>query len=57
MRVSVITVCYNAIKGIEKTIISVLSQSYPEIEYIVIDGGSKDGTVDVIQKYADRIDY
>jgi len=57
MRVSVITVCYNAIQGIEKTITSVLSQSYPEIEYIVIDGGSKDGTVDVIQKYADRIDY
>lgn len=57
MRVSVITVCYNAIQGIEKTITSVLSQSYPEIEYIVIDGGSKDGTVDVIRKYADRIDY
>ena len=57
MRVSVITVCYNAILGIERTITSVLSQSYPEVEYIVIDGGSKDGTVDVIQKYADRIDY
>lgn len=57
MRVSVITVCFNAIQGIEKTISSVLSQSYPEIEYIVIDGGSKDGTVDVIQKYADRIGY
>lgn len=57
MRVSVITVSYNAIQGIEKTISSVLGQSYPEIEYIVIDGDSKDGTVDVIQKYADRIGY
>lgn len=57
MRISVITVCFNAIQGIEKTITSVLSQSNPGIEYIVIDGGSKDGTVDVIQKYADRIDY
>ena len=57
MRVSVITVCFNAIQGIEKTISSVLSQSYPEIEYIVIDGGSKDGTVDVIRKYEDRVGY
>lgn len=57
MRVSVITVCFNAIQGIEKTISSVLCQSFPEIEYIVIDGGSLDGTVDVIKKHADRINY
>ena len=57
MRVSVITVCFNAIQGIEKTISSVLCQSFPEIEYIVIDGGSQDGTVDVIKKHADRIYY
>ena len=57
MRVSVITVCFNAIQGIEKTISSVLCQSFPEIEYIVIDGGSQDGTVDVIKKHADRINY
>ena len=57
MKVSVITVCYNAIQGVEKTIRSVLSQSYPDIEYIVIDGGSTDGTLDVIQKYRDKIDY
>lgn len=57
MKISIITVCYNAIIGIEKTIQSVLSQSYPEIEYIVIDGGSTDGTVDVIQRYAEMITY
>lgn len=57
MKISVITVCYNAIQGIERTIKSVLSQSYPEIEYIVIDGNSTDGTVDIIRKYADKIAY
>ena len=57
MKVSVITVCFNAIRGIEKTIQSVLSQSYPEIEYIVIDGGSNDGTVDVIRKYSESLFY
>lgn len=56
MKVSVITVCYNAIHGIEKTIQSVLSQTYENIEYIIIDGCSTDGTLDVIQKYSDRID-
>lgn len=57
MIISIITVCYNAVSGIEKTIQSVLCQSYPKIEYIIIDGGSTDGTVDVIRKYADRIAY
>ena len=57
MKVSVVTVCYNAIGGIEKTISSVLGQSFPEMEYIVIDGGSQDGTAEVIRQYADRIDY
>ena len=50
MKVSIITVCYNAILGIEKTIKSIVGQTYPEIEYIVIDGGSTDGTLDVIYK-------
>lgn len=57
MTISIITVCYNAIGGIEKTILSVLGQSYSNIEYIVIDGASTDGTVDVINKYADKIAY
>lgn len=57
MKVSVITVCYNAVHGIENTLKSVVGQSYPDVEYIVIDGGSTDGTVDIIQKYADKIAY
>lgn len=54
-KVSVITVCYNAINSIENTIRSVLAQTYTNIEYIVIDGGSSDGTLDVIKKYSDLI--
>ena len=57
MKVSVITVCYNAVQGIEKTIMSVLEQTYSDIEYIVIDGGSVDGTLDVIRKYKDKVSY
>lgn len=54
-RISVITVCYNAIDTIEKTILSVINQTYSNIEYIIIDGGSSDGTVDVIKKYESSI--
>ncbi|GAB2985583.1 glycosyltransferase family 2 protein [Mucilaginibacter puniceus] len=52
---SVITVVYNNVSHIERTLLSVLNQTYPHIEYIVIDGASTDGTVQVIEKYKDRI--
>ena len=54
-KISIITVCYNAIETIEKTIKSVLAQEYNNIEYIIIDGGSTDGTLDVIKKYSSNI--
>lgn len=56
MKVSIITVCYNSSKCIEKTIKSVVQQTYPDIEYIIIDGGSTDGTIDIINRYKEKID-
>ncbi|MEW5797460.1 MAG: glycosyltransferase family 2 protein [Bacteroidota bacterium] len=53
--VSVITVCFNAAKSIRQTIESVLAQTYTNIEYIIIDGGSKDGTMDIVREYGTRI--
>jgi len=56
-RFSIITVCFNSEKTIERTISSVLEQSYQHIEYIIVDGGSKDDTSDIIGKYRDEIDH
>ncbi len=54
MRVSVITACLNSIKTIEQTILSVMGQNYENIEHIIVDGGSTDGTLDVIRYYSER---
>ena len=53
--ISFVTVCYQAKEQIERTIASVLEQSYDKIEYIIIDGCSTDGTRDIIARYADKI--
>src|SRR5690349_19507415 len=55
--VSVITVNYNQRGGLEKTIASVLAQSWPGLEYLVIDGGSTDGSADLIRANHDHISY
>ena len=55
MKISVITVCYNSEKTIAETFESVLLQTHKEIEYIVVDGKSKDGTVRIIREYEERL--
>eukprot|EP01136_Pigoraptor_vietnamica_P019074 Opistho-1_new@66194 len=55
MKVSIITVCYNSAKTIEKTIQSVISQTHPDIEYIIIDGLSSDQTLQIIEQYREGI--
>lgn len=56
-KLSIITVNLNNAEGLQKTIKSVVSQIFTDYEYIIIDGGSTDGSVDVIKKYADKITY
>ena len=53
MKISIITVCYNSEKTIEDTVKSVLSQTYEDFEYLIIDGLSKDNTLNIIKKYTD----
>ena len=56
MKISIITVVYNGASTIADCISSVISQTYPDIEYIVIDGNSTDGTQRVIESFGDKID-
>lgn len=56
-KVSIITVVYNGVKTVEQAMRSVLDQTYRNIEYIIIDGQSTDGTLDIIDKYKDKISY
>jgi len=55
MKVSIITITYNSAETVEDTIQSVLSQSYPNIEYIIVDGASKDDTLSIVNRYSDKI--
>lgn len=55
LKITIITVSFNAVKTIERTILSVINQSYTNLEYIIVDGGSSDGTLDVIKQYAGKI--
>ncbi len=56
-KISIITVCFNSEKYLEEAIQSVVNQPYENKEYLIIDGGSTDGTLEIIRKYRDKIDY
>ncbi|MFN3783324.1 MAG: glycosyltransferase family 2 protein [Spirosomataceae bacterium] len=57
MKISLITITYNAAATVRTAIESVLSQSYPNIEYILVDGGSTDGTLEIVKEYGTKIEW
>ena len=56
-KISVITVTYNAVATLEATILSVIRQSYSNLEYLIVDGDSSDGTKEIIKKYQSALGY
>ena len=56
-KISIVTVTYNSVKTLERTIQSIISQTFYDYEYIIIDGGSTDGTIDIIKKYEKHISF
>ena len=57
IKISIITITFNSEKTVEETILSVISQNYDNLEYLIIDGGSKDGTMKIVEKYRDKVAF
>ena len=55
--ISIVTICYNSAATIEETMQSVIGQGYPLLDYVIIDGGSTDGTLDIVERYKDKLGY